>query len=138
MSGRKRHLLVATGGLVLKALVPAANVTDRLGSQQLGEALNDLAHTFPRLRHLWVDSAYQGSFKDWGEPTLGTLGWTVAVVKRPSRWVWVPADQEPPEAPSGLQVLPRRWVVEGTQPHYQQDALDVQERAAHYWARRAA
>src|SRR5262249_10209 len=31
-----------------------------------------------------------------------------------------------------------RWVVEGTQPHYLQDTLDVQERGAHYWAHRAA
>lgn len=48
---------------------------------------------------------------DWVKQTLH---WTVEVVKRPSRWVWVPADQEPPEAPSGFQVLPRRWVVERT------------------------
>jgi transposase len=75
------------------------------------EAVSGLAHTFPRLRHLWVDSAYQGSFKDWVEQTLG---WTVQVVKRPSRWVWVKADQEPPEMPTGFQVLPRRWVVERT------------------------
>jgi putative transposase len=111
VSGRKRHLLVDTGGLVLKALVHAASLTDGRGGQQLVEAIADLAHTFPRLHHLWVDSAYQGSFVDWVKQTLG---WTVAVVKRPSRWVWVPADQEPPEAPSGFQVLPRRWVVERT------------------------
>ncbi len=111
VSGRKRHLLVDTGGLVLKAVVHAANVTDRLGGQQLLEAMGDLAQTFPRLRHLWVESAYQGSFTDWVEQTLH---WTVEVVKRPSRWVWMPADQEPPPAPTGFQVLPRRWVVERT------------------------
>ncbi len=105
MSGRKRHLLVDTGGLVLTALVHAA------GGQQLLEAMADLATQFPRLRHLWVDSAYQGSFKEWVEQTLG---WTVQVVKRPSRWVWVRADQEPPEVPAGFQLLPRRWVVERT------------------------
>jgi putative transposase len=115
--------------------VHAANVTDRLGGQQVVEAISDLAHTFPRLRHLWVDSAYQGSFKDWVEQTLG---WTVQVVKRPSRWVWVKADQEPPEMPTGFQVLPRRWVVERTQPHYPQSALDVHFPAWHDWADRAA
>lgn len=111
MKGRKRHLLVDTLGLVLTALIHPANVTDRLGGQQLLEAVDDLAQTFPRLRQVWVDSAYQGSFKEWVEQTLG---WRVQVVKRPSRWVWVKADQEPPEAPTGFQVLPRRWVVERT------------------------
>jgi putative transposase len=114
VNGRKRHLLVDSGGLVVKALVHAASLTDRLGGQRLLEAIPRLATALPRLRHLWVDSAYQGSFKTWVEQTLG---WTVAVVKRPSRWAWVPADQEPPVLPvaaSGSQVLPRRWVVERT------------------------
>ena len=111
MSGRKRHLLVDTGGLVLKALVHAANLPDGQGGQQLLEVLGDVSQTFPRLCHLWVDSAYQGSFKGWVEQTLH---WTVQVVKHPSRWVWVQADQEPPPVPTGFQVLPRRWVVERT------------------------
>lgn len=111
MNGRKRHLLVDTSGLVVKALVHAASLTDRLGGQRLLEAIPHLATVLPRLHHLWVDSAYQGSFKTWVEQTLG---WTVAVVKRPSRWVWVAPGQEPPEIPGGFQVLPRRWVVERT------------------------
>lgn len=111
MSGRKRHLLVDTGGLVLKALVHAANITDRQGGQQLLEAIDDLAPAFPRLCYLWVDSAYQGSFKDWVEQTLH---WRVDVVKRPSRWVWVKEGEEPPSMPTGFHVLPRRWVVERT------------------------
>src|SRR5690349_21769250 len=65
----------------------------------------------PRLRHLWVDGAYQGGGKDGVEQTRG---WTVAVVKRPSRWAWVGPGQEPPEGPRGFVVLPRRWVVERT------------------------
>ncbi len=74
-------------------------------------ALGDVSQTFPRLSSRWVESAYQGSFKDWGAQTLH---WTVAVVKRPARWVWVKADQEPPPVPTGFQVLRRRWVVERT------------------------
>ncbi len=73
------------------------------------EAIADRAHALPRLRHLWVDTAYQGSFKEWVEQTLG---WTVAVVRKPRRWRWVGPGQEPPEMPRGFQVLPRRWVVE--------------------------
>jgi hypothetical protein len=36
------------------------------------------------------------------------------VVKRPSKWVWVKADREPPPMPTGFQLLRRRWVVERT------------------------
>jgi len=111
VSGRKRHLLVDTGGLVLKAVGPAANSPDRQGGQQLLEAMGDRAPTFARRRPRWVDSAYQGSFTDGVEQTLHG---TVEVVKRPSRWVWVTADQEPPPAPTGFQVLRRRWVIERT------------------------
>jgi transposase len=102
---------VDTTGLVVKALVHPANVPDGVGGRHLLEAITDRAHALPRLGHLWVDTAYQGSFKDWVEQTLG---WTVAVVRRPRRWVWVREDQPPPEVPRGFQVLPRRWVVERT------------------------
>jgi len=111
VKGRKRHLLVDSTGLVLKVLVHPADVTDRVGGQQLLEAIPALAERFPRLHQLWVDSAYQGSFVDWVEQTLG---WTVQVIRRPRRWMWVRADQEPPVVPAGFQVLPRRWVVERT------------------------
>jgi transposase len=111
VKGRRRHLLVDTTGLVVKALVHAADVPDGTGGQRVLAAIADRPQARPRLRHLWVDTAYQGSFKDWVEQTLG---WTVAVVRRPSRWRWMPADQEPPEVPRGFQVLPRRWVVERT------------------------
>ena len=111
MKGRKRHLLVDTTGLVVKALVHPANVPDGVGGQRVLEAIADRAHALPRLRHLWVDTAYQGSFKEWVERTVG---WTVAVVRRPRRWGWVGPGQEPPAVPPGFQVLPRRWVVERT------------------------
>ena len=111
MKGRKRHLLVDTTGLVLQVLVHPANVPDGVGGHQLLAAIPDLAERFPRLHQLWVDSAYQGSVVDWVEHTLG---WTVQVVRRPRKWVWVRADQESPQVPRGFQVLPRRWVVERT------------------------
>jgi putative transposase len=48
-----------------------------------------------------------------------TLEWDLGVVKHwwtGIRWVGVPEGKEPPalDIPSGFQVLPRRWVVEGT------------------------
>jgi transposase len=44
------------------------------------------------------------------EPLVPTL----EIVKPPSRWVWVPAGEEPPPYPRGFIVLPRRWVIERT------------------------
>jgi transposase len=76
---------------------------------------------FPHL-HIWVDSAYNG--QDKGQNWIKqTLGWSVAMVKRPTkpRGIWLPNDT-PPEAidwskylpPPGFHVLPRRWVIERT------------------------
>jgi transposase len=111
VKGRKRHLVVDTTGLVVKALVHAADVPEGVGGRRLLAAIADRAQALPRLRHLWVDTAYQGRFKEWVEQTLG---WTVDVVRRPRRWCWVSPGGEPPEVPQGFQVLPRRWVVERT------------------------
>lgn len=111
MKGRKRHLVVDTLGLVLRVLVHPADLPDQDGGQWLLAARDELTQAFPRLQHLWADSAYHDRFISW---VRETLGWTVQVVKRPSRWQWVRADQEPPAIPTGFQLLPRRWVVERT------------------------
>ena len=55
--GRKRHLLVDTEGLVLKAKVHSAKVTDQDGIKLL---LEDARAHLTRLSHLWVDAGYQG------------------------------------------------------------------------------
>jgi putative transposase len=58
VKGRKRHLLVATQGLVLKVLVHAADIPDRDGGRLLLDALQrpqPIAEQFPRLHQLWVD-----------------------------------------------------------------------------------
>jgi putative transposase len=107
VKGRKRHLLVDTQGLVLKAKVHAANVFDRDGIKPLMELVGD---RFPRLLHPWLDAGYNGKGKDQAEKVLGL---TVEVVRSPSRRVWVREDQEPPPW-SGFTVLPRRWGVERT------------------------
>lgn len=117
MKGRKRHLLVDTQGLVLKAVVHAADLPDRDGGRLLLEALGTpqpIGEQFPRLGHLWVDAAYRGGFVDW---VRSRLGWSVEVVKH---WwtgvskVWVFPGQEPPEKPIGFQILKWRWIVERT------------------------
>ncbi len=110
IKGRKRHLLVDTEGLLLRAKVHSCSLSDRDGIKPLLERAKEL---FPRMRHLWLDAGYNGKDKgkDWVEKVLG---WTAQIVKRPRRWVRVPEGEEPPPYPKGFIVLPRRWVVERT------------------------
>ena len=121
LSGRKRHLLVDTQGLVLRAKVHNAAVQDRAGVPLL---LDSIQEPFPRLEHVWVDQGYTGSGAKWIE---AELGWTVEVVQHPPkpRGEWVPLGtgsdprpfewrRLPPERNGFRGVLPRRWVVERT------------------------
>jgi len=125
VKGRKRHLLVDTQGLVLKAKVHAASIMDWDGIKML---LRQADVQFPRFKHLWLDSAYRGEDKgkDWVQKTLG---WSVELVERPRKpapkevlksWAeqWlkkeVKVEWEKLLPPKGFQVLPKRWVVERT------------------------
>jgi putative transposase len=125
IKGRKRHLLVDTQGLVLKAKVHSAKIQDREGIK----VLLDLAPKhLARLSHVWMDAGYTGEGKgaDWVERTLG---WTAQIVRHPPklapeevmrRWVkeWanegVSIDLEKHSGPRRFGDLPRRWVVERT------------------------
>src|SRR5215212_2660592 len=73
VKGRKRHILVDTEGLVLKAKVHSAKVMDHEGIKTL---LQWADGQFPSLSHLWLDAGYRGEDKgkDWVEKTLG---WSV-------------------------------------------------------------
>jgi putative transposase len=123
VEGRKRHLLVDTEGLVLKAKVHSARVPDEDGIRLL---LDPKRGRFPRLSHLWVDAGYRGRGRRWAEEVLGL---SVDVVRKPKK----PVPEEVAEAwarewakegkevnwqrsmpPRGFRVLPRRWVVERT------------------------
>jgi putative transposase len=86
VKGRKRHLLVDTEGLVLKAKVHVANVVDQEGIKPLLDGAKEL---FPRLSHLWLDAGYRGEEKGrgWVEKALG---WSVELVERPRK----PAPEE--------------------------------------------
>jgi putative transposase len=81
VNGRKRHLLVDTTGLLLKAVVHPANIPDRAGAKLVLASLDGL---FPRLRHLWLDAGYAGALPTW---IAQHLGWTVEVVRRARRWM---------------------------------------------------
>jgi putative transposase len=104
MAGRKRHILVDTGGLVLAARVHSADLPDRDGGRRLLEDGKELA----RMGLVWADGAYTGEFREW---LRRRLGWRLEVPHHPDRQLWRYGLEEKPR---GFQVLPRRWVVERT------------------------
>jgi putative transposase len=123
VEGRKRHLLVDTEGLVLKARVHSAKVPDQDGIRLL---LDPARGRLRRLSHLWVDAGYQGKARRWAEEVLGM---SVEVVRKPRKpvpekvakiWAreWAKEGKEVDwqnlMPPKGFQLLPRRWVVERT------------------------
>jgi len=110
VKGRKRQILVDSGGTVLKAKVHPADLHDKVGGILLLTFLHVL---FPRIRLVWADTHYQG-LKSWMKEHLG---WTLDVVKHWWTGVqgfWVAPGQDPPQIPTGFHVLPRRWVIERT------------------------
>lgn len=108
ISGRKRHLLVDSTGLVSGVIVHEGNIADRDGARLL---LSKVAKKLPRMEKVWADRGYNGKIGEWIKERLG---WTLEIVKPPRRWVRVPLGEEPPPYPRGFIVLPRRWVVERT------------------------
>jgi len=96
VSGRKRHLVVDTLGLLIAVVVHAANVQDQDGAK---EVLRKAKRRFPRLKLVWADSAYARDYlPTWAVVTCNLV---VDIVRRAARAV-------------GFVVLHRRWVVERT------------------------
>jgi putative transposase len=121
--GRKRHLLVDTEGLVLKANVHSAKIPDQDGLKLL---LDSARTAVSGLKHLWLDAGYEGRGRRWAEKVLGL---SVEIVRKPRKpvpekvamiWAeeWVKegqkVDWQKLMPPRGFVVLPRRWVVERT------------------------
>jgi putative transposase len=94
ITGRKRHVLVDTLGLLLAVVVTAASVTDRDGARAL---LPRLPGSCKKLRRLWVDGGYRGPLIKWVAMNFGLC---LQPVLRTAEQAFV--------------VLPRRWVVERT------------------------
>jgi transposase len=84
--------------------VHAADIAARDGARRVQPSCKEL---FPRLCQVWVDMAYRG---EGIEEIQAQLGWTLEVVKRPSKWGRYPLEVEPPPLPA-FTILPRRWVV---------------------------
>jgi len=89
VKGRKRHLLVDTEGLVLKAKVHSAKVMDFERASQGPTGSCEGALPAP-LAHLWMDGGYTAEDKGADWVTQGVLGWSVEILSRPRK----PAPEE--------------------------------------------
>ncbi|MCA1625669.1 MAG: IS5 family transposase [Acidobacteria bacterium] len=95
VKGRKRHILVDTLGLLLKAKVLTADVQDRDGAKML---FSEIKEQMPRLYLIWADSSYRGKLILW---VAAQCFWILEIVKR--------NDHE-----KVFKLLPKRWIVERT------------------------
>jgi transposase len=96
IKGKKRHILVDTQGLLMQAVITAADVQDRDGGVMLMASLFGL---YPFLLRLYADGGYQGPrFKQGVSDAIARVN--VEIVKRSDAGRFV--------------VLPKRWIVERT------------------------
>lgn len=94
ISGRKRHLVVDTLGLVLVVLVTAASMSDTEAALDVGARLRG---RIPRLQRIWADQGYKQTMISWFQQVLQVVVETV--IRR--------------DVPS-FEVQPKRWIVERT------------------------
>ncbi len=94
VTGRKRHIVVDTLGLLLVVVVHAASLSDTEGALDVGARLRG---RFPRLQLIWADQGYKETMISWFRHWLQVV---VEIVSRPTG--------------SGFVVQPKRWVVERT------------------------
>src|SRR3954463_2794509 len=95
VNGRKRHITVDTGGLLLAVVVTIAGIQDRDGACRLLAAVRA---KFSTIAVIWADGGYAGRLVTWAQQVLAV---TVTIVKRTDDL-------------AGFRVIPRRWVVERT------------------------
>ena len=100
ITGRKRHLLVDTLGLLLAIVVTSAAVDDAAAAAP--EVLGQLECTnYPRLNKIWADSKYHNhALYAWIKENQDGFS-ELEIVSRPP-------------GSKGFILLPRRWVVERT------------------------
>lgn len=97
LTGRKRHLLVDTLGLLLAVLVTSAAVDDAAAAPQVLGKLEQAS--FPRLAKLWADTKYHNhALNRW----VSENGWyVIEVISRPP-------------GSGTFELVKYRWVVERT------------------------
>lgn len=82
-------------GLLLAAVVHAANVRDRDGAKL---AIRRIRAVCPPLKLIWAAGGYAGKLVEW---TKKFGGWALEIVRRR-------------DDVAGFAVLPKRWIVERT------------------------
>jgi transposase len=90
VKGRKRHILVDTLDLILKAEVHSAGIQDRDGAALVSDRL---MNRFPFIEKICGDGGYQGPRVRNSSPR------PVEIIKRNQ---------------AGFEILPKRWIVERT------------------------
>jgi putative transposase len=96
VSGRKRHIVVDTLGLLIAVVVHAANIQDYVGAKAV---LAKAKKRFPRLQLLGADSAYErDDLPDWA---VLACNFVLEIVRRAADAV-------------GFVVQKKRWIVERT------------------------
>jgi putative transposase len=97
LTGRKRHLIVDTLGLLLAVTVTSAAADDGTAAPQVLAKLD--RDSYPRLKRLWADNKYRNhALEGW----LSQHGWYVIEIT-----------SRPPKS-GEFRVIKWRWVVERT------------------------
>ena|SRR5271166_2824852 len=97
VSGRKRHIIVDSLGMLLAVMVTSAAVDDAVAAKDVLAAVD--SEGFPRLRTVYADNKYHNyELYDWVDDNVN---YQLQIVRRPK-------DAE------GFVHLPQRWVVERT------------------------
>ena len=93
VTGRKRHIVVDTLGLLLCVVVHIASLQDRDGARLVLEKLKSF---FPALKMVFADGGYAGKLLQWVEQLKAFV---LRIIKRTDK---------------GFKILPKRWIVERT------------------------
>ena len=96
VSGRKRHIVTDTMGLLLAVLVHPASIQDNHGAVPL---LTALGQKFSDLRHIFADRVYRGPKLINALASLGK--WRIEIVTRS-------------QSVGTFKAEPKRWVIERT------------------------
>lgn len=99
ITGRKRHIVVDSLGLLLAVVVTAASVDDAAAAKEVFEELKPKQQ--PRLEVVWADSKYHNHELNKWLARQRSIQWRLEIVRRP-------------KGAQGFVLLSKRWVAERT------------------------